>query len=368
MSRNASSSSQTIGPSPDGGEPPRNSDSPTHHVPRLSVVPVQPSNHAGVGVARLLEIEEEARAFDDRIEERAKAGFIPDLRRATRCEYFYKSFWRDPQFIRLYLGPVVGAYLELIGRHVGPRARILDIGCGAGYMALELARAGHDVKGIDIASSCIEIAERTLASNPYRDGFGSLCYQVASFEEVAGQYDVLLFSGCLHHLPDPDASIQTALPLLREGGVLLCWEPCHEEWRIDDAALVSLIRGMLSLSGLWYEDPAGLDIADDAGLRRFIGDVHQEYLHERDPHEARGQSPHDNESSGREILTALRRHFVELDYRPMTSFIYRLLGGLRGPQDTVARLADFLTSYDRLGIAEGFLRPNNFIFMGRKPA
>lgn len=38
----------------------------------------------------------EARAFDQRIEERVQASFIPDLRRAVKCEYFYKSFWRDP--------------------------------------------------------------------------------------------------------------------------------------------------------------------------------------------------------------------------------------------------------------------------------
>jgi 2-polyprenyl-6-hydroxyphenyl methylase/3-demethylubiquinone-9 3-methyltransferase len=317
---------------------------------------------------RQAEIQEEARAFDRRIEERSKAGFIPDLRRAVRCEYFYKSFWRDPEFIRLYLGPVVDAYLELIDRHVGRGAKILDVGCGAGYMALELARAGHHVKAIDIASSCIETAKQTLAENPYKDGFGSLVYEVASFEEVEGAYDLLLFSGCLHHLPDAEAAVRKALPLLREHGTLLCWEPCHEEWRTDDAAQVALVRGMLATAGLWYEEPDALGIDDPAGLWRFVGDIHEEYVEERDKSEAGGQSPHDNESSGREILTALRRYFVELDYRPMTSFIYRVLGGIRGPEETVRNLARFLARYDRVGVDKGFLRPNNFIFMGRMRA
>ena len=53
--------------------------------------------------ARLVE---EADAFDRRIRQRVAAGFVPDLRRAVRCEHFYKSFWRDPQFIDLYLGGV----------------------------------------------------------------------------------------------------------------------------------------------------------------------------------------------------------------------------------------------------------------------
>jgi len=336
------------------------------HTERPARIASVRKDDGGPDLGRSLEIQEEARAFDSRIEERLEAGFIPDLRRAVRCEYFYKSFWRDPQFIRLYLGPVVEAFLELVGRHVGPAARILDVGCGAGYMTLELARAGHHVTAIDIASSCIRTAKEALASNPYHDGFGSISYEVASFEEMTGTYDVLLFSGCLHHLPDAEASVRKALPLLREGGVLLCWEPCHEEWRVDDAAQVALIRGMLATAGLWYETPESLEIGTPADLWRFIGDVHEEYVHERDKSEPGGQSPHDNESSGREILSALRSHLDELEYRPMTSFIYRLMGGMRGPEETVRRMADFLADYDRLGIEKGFLRPNNFIFIGRK--
>ncbi len=58
-------------------------------------------------------LKSEAAAFDKRIEERIKAGFIPDIRRAVKCEYFYKSFFRDPYFIKLYLGNEIN---YLIGR------------------------------------------------------------------------------------------------------------------------------------------------------------------------------------------------------------------------------------------------------------
>ena len=43
-----------------------------------------------------MSLKDEAEAFDARIEKRIKAGFIPDIRNAKRCEYFYKSFYRDP--------------------------------------------------------------------------------------------------------------------------------------------------------------------------------------------------------------------------------------------------------------------------------
>src|SRR5688572_3302975 len=107
----------------------------------------------------------EARAFDRRIEERAQAGFIPDLRRAVKCEYFYKSFWRDPHYIQLFLGRRAELYLSLLRKYGGEGLKILDVGCGAGYFSLELARAGHHVVAIDISeigrASCRERGKRS---------------------------------------------------------------------------------------------------------------------------------------------------------------------------------------------------------------
>src|SRR3977135_1265054 len=104
----------------------------------------------------------EARAFDQRIEERARAGFIPDLRRAVKCEYFYKSFWRDPHYVRLFLGRRAELYLELLRKHRGEGLKILDVGCSAGYFSLELARAGHHVVAIDVSEINIKEARKTL--------------------------------------------------------------------------------------------------------------------------------------------------------------------------------------------------------------
>ena len=38
------------------------------------------------------QLKAEAAAFDQRISERVKLGFYPDLRRANKCDFFYKSF------------------------------------------------------------------------------------------------------------------------------------------------------------------------------------------------------------------------------------------------------------------------------------
>src|SRR5215468_16525 len=139
-------------------------------------------------------LKAEAKAFNEIISERERAGFIPDLRRAVKCDYFYKSFWRDPHFINLYLGETVRTFLDLLRRHGKPGIRILDVGCGAGYISLELARAGYRVTAIDIAEKAIAVAKRTLAENPFKQGFGSLEYYVGSLDEVTSPFDAVLFS------------------------------------------------------------------------------------------------------------------------------------------------------------------------------
>lgn len=312
-------------------------------------------------------LKEEAEAFDKRITTRLKSGYVPDLRRAVTCDYFYKSFWRDPHYINLYLGWILNGMLELLQTHCAKGCRILDVGCGAGYMSLEFARAGYNVEAIDISEECIKTARQTLADNPYTDGFGSLTYNVLPFEAAAGVYDVVMFCVSMHHMSNVQAVVDKAYSMLPAGGHLLCYEPCHERFGRGDAAQVALIRGLLSIAGLWFE-PAELKdaVRDENGLSIYVDDVRTEYILERDKNEPGGQSPHDLEASGEEILAAVRSRFEEIEVRPGCSFIYRLIGGLRGPENVAHDLASFLSLYEHLMVKEGYLNPNMFYLMGRK--
>ena len=311
----------------------------------------------------------EAQAFTRRISERVAAGFVADIRRAVKCDYFYKSFWRDPQFIDLYLGEISRTYQSLLDCYCGRGLRILDIGCGAGYMSLELAREGYHVTAIDISEGCIATARRVLAENPFTQNFGSLNYSNSALSDIEGEgeYDIVLFSVALHHFPDVEMAVVKAKTLLRPGGHFLCYEPCHERFLERDAAFVVLIRGLLSLTGHWY-DPGELDapIDNDVIMAKNIRDVRSEYFLERDKNEPGGQSPNDLESSGDEILITLRRHFHELETRPGFSIIYRILGGLRGDDETVKNLASFISSFDRTAVKNRYMNENHFYYIVRK--
>ncbi len=76
-------------------------------------------------------------------------------------------------------------------------ARILDVGCGQGRDALPLARAGHDVTGIDLAPSGIE----AMCAEADAEGL-SITGHVADITEYTplGAFDILLIDRTLHML------------------------------------------------------------------------------------------------------------------------------------------------------------------------
>jgi len=76
--------------------------------------------------------------------------------------------------------------------------RALDLGCGQGVYAVHLARRGYDVVGIDFVPEAIEAArERAVAAGVEIE----LHVGDVLDHEPAEPYDVVLDSGCLHHVP-----------------------------------------------------------------------------------------------------------------------------------------------------------------------
>lgn len=76
--------------------------------------------------------------------------------------------------------------------------RALDLGCGQGVNAVHLARRGWDVVGIDFVPAAVEAARDRAA----RAGV-ALDLRVGDvLDHRPGEpYDLVLDSGCLHHLP-----------------------------------------------------------------------------------------------------------------------------------------------------------------------
>jgi 2-polyprenyl-3-methyl-5-hydroxy-6-metoxy-1,4-benzoquinol methylase len=142
-----------------------------------------------------------------------------------------KPFWfRQPaesyltQFLRL---------LRLLERiNVLPPARLLELGCGTGWVAEFLAIAGFDVVGTSIAPAEIEDAEARLRSIETKGLKAELRFEVAAMESVDQQigplnhYDAVFVFEALHHAFDWRRAIESSFKCIRPGGwLLICSEP-----------------------------------------------------------------------------------------------------------------------------------------------
>jgi SAM-dependent methyltransferase len=90
------------------------------------------------------------------------------------------SLWRQPYLIAL----TYGDSFSLVENSIrGRNLRVLEIGCGTGFMTLKLARMGHDVVGIDSNETIIRIAKRTMETDPYSKTRRDLRYELADFNK-----------------------------------------------------------------------------------------------------------------------------------------------------------------------------------------
>jgi ubiquinone biosynthesis O-methyltransferase len=110
--------------------------------------------------------------------------------------------------------------LELVGDVRG--RKVLDVGCGDGEFALELARRGAFVTGIDAAAAMIEAAERRAKRQN-----ADIDFQVATAEQLpfpAEQFDVVTAITILCFVDDARPVFHEVARVLMPGGRLVIGE------------------------------------------------------------------------------------------------------------------------------------------------
>ena len=111
-------------------------------------------------VQRFLSMTEEEE-FDKQIIERIQHGYVPDIRNLKKVNYFYNNMWREPKFFEIYYFPKIKYVLDHIEGD-----NILEVGCGPGYLSLEIARIGKNILGIDYSKENIKVAKKYGKNNP----------------------------------------------------------------------------------------------------------------------------------------------------------------------------------------------------------
>jgi 2-polyprenyl-3-methyl-5-hydroxy-6-metoxy-1,4-benzoquinol methylase len=115
--------------------------------------------------------------------------------------------------------------LERLGsarEHSGHPPRVLDVGCGEGYFAAVLERAGAEVLAIDVAE---EPLRRAQALNPELDVL--LVKPEGTWPLADAGFDLIWAGETIEHVADTSRWLSEIRRVLRSGGTLALSTPDH---------------------------------------------------------------------------------------------------------------------------------------------
>jgi 2-polyprenyl-3-methyl-5-hydroxy-6-metoxy-1,4-benzoquinol methylase len=167
-------------------------------------------------------------AYQGEIDYRASTGLAAEHSRDGELRKPFWNAWCSRKYLADYVR--VAECLERCG--VRPPARLLELGCGTGWMAEFLAITGYEVMGTSLVPEDIQDARNRIASVRAKGLKRSLNFEVAPMETVAesvgpvGYYDCVFMFEALHHAFDWRKSLDSAFRCLKPGGTMLvCCEP-----------------------------------------------------------------------------------------------------------------------------------------------
>jgi 2-polyprenyl-6-hydroxyphenyl methylase/3-demethylubiquinone-9 3-methyltransferase len=97
----------------------------------------------------------------------------------------------------------------------GASARCLDIGCGGGLLAMDLARAGHRLTALDASAPALAVARERAHGLAIEFVHRS----IEHFDGPVGAFDVVCAMDVLEHVDEPARIVNVAGTTLRPGGL-----------------------------------------------------------------------------------------------------------------------------------------------------
>ena len=149
----------------------------------------------------------------------------------------YMSYgWNDAEATcaHAYLLPTV---LRLVhGVSDGKPLRVLDLGCGNGYVTVKLAKLGHRTIGIDASTDGIAIACSAYSGVEFR--VGSIYDK--DLADAVGEVECVVSLEVVEHLFEPKKLFEQSWRVLKRGGHLIVSTPYHGYLK---NLAISLVKG-----------------------------------------------------------------------------------------------------------------------------
>lgn len=195
---------------------------------------------------------------------------IADLRYSTESQERAGDIWSQWSSLPMIEMSALDTYHFVKAMIVQPHQRILEVGCGNGYLTLELARDGHAVVGLDQSQDILAVAEYTRKAHSETPGFGTLdyvCADMGTWPITEGSFDVVILNRTLHHLHSFQPILAKIRRLLAPNGLLVCQDYAYDRLNNQTASWVYAMQRLLFLSDLSPDDPATTD--DVSSIQAF---------------------------------------------------------------------------------------------------
>jgi 2-polyprenyl-3-methyl-5-hydroxy-6-metoxy-1,4-benzoquinol methylase len=145
------------------------------------------------------------------------AAHGPDMRES-------EADMNRPGYLRLLAEDWLAALPEVQRRlRTAPPARVADIGCGAGWSCIGLAR-GYPmlrVDGYDLDAASVELARHNIAAAGLADRVRVHQADITTTTTDRGPYDLVTAFECLHDLPHPVPALTAMRRLAGRAGTVL---------------------------------------------------------------------------------------------------------------------------------------------------
>ena len=151
---------------------------------------------------------------------------------------------------------------------VGPRDRVLDIGCGAGQSTREAARAATEgsVVGVDISEEMLQVARRRSAE----EGLGNVAFELADAQDHAfppAHFDLCISRFGVMFFADPIAAFTNIARAMRPDArlALMVWQGQElNEWS------TAIQRALAAEDAPSASAPAAFSLGDRAATTRLL--------------------------------------------------------------------------------------------------
>lgn len=127
--------------------------------------------------------------------------------------------------------------------------KVLDVGCGTGFFAHNVAQKGGNVLGIDFSEQAIEIAKKKYKKP-------NLKYKQMDVKDISGKYDIIVSIGTLEHMDNPLKILRLFKKHLNSKGKIIVTSP---NWTNPRGYILMtlwhLFNAPITLADLHYQTP-----------------------------------------------------------------------------------------------------------------